>query len=139
VTVAMSDHDCGLLVEAVEWIQQHAGVDAPSYPALERLAGVMDRVSPGGEPQPLLASTPLKGSADSDVAGESAEPSRSAYHHWRSVIQRTVDTRCLGCGARVTLPDEPGQLACPACGLVMDISATASVRRVPEPVIDPLP
>lgn len=119
MTVAMSDHDYGLLVEAVGWIQQHARVDAPAYPTLESLVGVMDRVSRG--------------------AGEPLVPRRSAYHHWRSVIQRTVDTRCLGCGARVTLPDEPGQLVCAACGLVMDITATAAVRTVPGPAIDPLP
>jgi hypothetical protein len=37
----MSDHDYGLLVQAVGWIEDHAGVDAPEYPHLDRLSSVV--------------------------------------------------------------------------------------------------
>jgi hypothetical protein len=45
VTVAMSDHDYGLLVQAVGWIEQHAGADAPEYPHLRSLSGVVDNIA----------------------------------------------------------------------------------------------
>jgi hypothetical protein len=45
VTVAMSDHDYGLLVEAVGWIEHHAGADAPEYPHLPSLSGVVDNIA----------------------------------------------------------------------------------------------
>jgi hypothetical protein len=45
VTVAMSDHDYGLLVEAVGWIEQHAAVDAPEYPHLPSLSLVVDNIA----------------------------------------------------------------------------------------------
>jgi len=45
VTVAMSDHDYGLLVQAVGWIEHHAGADAPEYPHLRTLSGVVDNIA----------------------------------------------------------------------------------------------
>jgi hypothetical protein len=45
VTVAMSDHDYGLLVQAVGWIEHHAGADAPEYPHLPSLSGVVDNIA----------------------------------------------------------------------------------------------
>jgi hypothetical protein len=45
VTVAMSDHDYGVLVEAAGWIEYHAGKDAPEYPHLPRLSGVVDNIA----------------------------------------------------------------------------------------------
>jgi hypothetical protein len=45
VTVAMSDHDYGILVGAVGWIEHHAGSDAPAYPQLPRLSEVVDNIA----------------------------------------------------------------------------------------------
>jgi hypothetical protein len=41
----MSDHDYGLLVQAVGWIEHHAGADAPEYPHLPRLSDVVDNIA----------------------------------------------------------------------------------------------
>jgi len=41
----MSDTDYALLVQAVGWIERHAGVDAPDYPGLERLLTLLDNIA----------------------------------------------------------------------------------------------
>jgi hypothetical protein len=50
VTVSMSDHDYGLLVEAVGWIEQHSSVDAPAYQHLGRLSELVDNISKCRQP-----------------------------------------------------------------------------------------
>jgi hypothetical protein len=45
MTVAMSDADYAVLVEAAGWIRQHSGIDAPDYPRLERLVEVVDSIA----------------------------------------------------------------------------------------------
>jgi hypothetical protein len=48
----MSDHDYGVLVEAVRWIEQHSGDDAPVYPHLERLSALVENISRRGQSAP---------------------------------------------------------------------------------------
>src|ERR1700712_3695163 len=45
MTVSMSDTDYAALVEAAGWIRQHAGLDAPLYPKLERLIEVVESIA----------------------------------------------------------------------------------------------
>ena len=51
MTVAMSDHDFGVLLQAVGWIEQHARLDAPDYPLLEELSSVMNNIAKRREPE----------------------------------------------------------------------------------------
>jgi hypothetical protein len=46
----MSAHDYGVLVEAVSWIEQHSGNDAPVYPRIQRLSAVVDNISKRRQP-----------------------------------------------------------------------------------------
>ena len=59
MTVAMSDHDYGLLVQAVGWIEHHAGLDAPDYAGLARLASVVDCIGKRREPEMPHESQPV--------------------------------------------------------------------------------
>lgn len=45
MTVSMSDSDYAVLVEAAGWIRQHAGLDAPPYPKLEKLVEVVESIA----------------------------------------------------------------------------------------------
>jgi hypothetical protein len=51
VTVVMNDDDYAILVDAVEWVRVHAGVDAPQYPRLRSLLGVVRHMTPRREPR----------------------------------------------------------------------------------------
>jgi hypothetical protein len=64
VTVAMSDHDYGLLLEAVGWIEQYAGVDAPDYPHMARIAEVVTNISKRWQPDREVAPGPAGGRTD---------------------------------------------------------------------------
>jgi hypothetical protein len=55
VTVVMNDDDYAILVEAVEWVRVHAGVDAPQYPQLRSLLGVIRQMRPRREPRVCTA------------------------------------------------------------------------------------
>src|SRR5471030_239874 len=59
VTVAMSDHDYGLLLQAVGWIEHHAGTDAPEYAGLGRLSLVVDNIGKRREPEMPHESEPV--------------------------------------------------------------------------------
>jgi hypothetical protein len=52
MTVAMSNYDYAILVEAVAWIKAHAGNDAPPYPRLDRLVEVVDSIARRKQPDP---------------------------------------------------------------------------------------
>jgi hypothetical protein len=46
----MGDHDFGVLLQAVDWIEQHARLDAPDYPLLEELSSVVNNIAKRREP-----------------------------------------------------------------------------------------
>jgi hypothetical protein len=45
MTVAMSDRDYAVLVEAAGWVRQHSGADAPEYAELGNLGRVVDGIA----------------------------------------------------------------------------------------------
>jgi len=55
----MSDHDYGLLLQAVGWIEHHAGTDAPEYAGLGRLSMVVDNIGVRREPEMPHESGPV--------------------------------------------------------------------------------
>ncbi len=52
MTVAMSEVDYAVLIEAAGWIRQHAGLDAPEYPRLELLVEVVESIARRRRPPP---------------------------------------------------------------------------------------
>jgi hypothetical protein len=60
----MSDRDYGVLLDAVAWISQHAGVDAPDYPYRDRLAEVVNNISQRRQPDFEVAHTRPGGRRD---------------------------------------------------------------------------
>jgi hypothetical protein len=58
VTVVMSDHDYGILVEAAGWIEHHAGNAAHEYPHRQRLSVVVDNIAKRRIPEYAMACRP---------------------------------------------------------------------------------
>ena len=58
MTMAMSDRDYAALVDAVQWVRQHSGTDAPQYSGLDNLCRVVDSIAkaPSSELQRLRSS-----------------------------------------------------------------------------------
>jgi hypothetical protein len=52
MTIAMSDRDYAVLVEAAGWVRQHSGADAPEYAELGNLGRVVDGIAKR-RPQPV--------------------------------------------------------------------------------------
>src|ERR1700682_499178 len=44
MTMAMSDRDYAVLVDAAQWVRAHSGTDAPEYPKLDKLCRVMEGI-----------------------------------------------------------------------------------------------
>jgi len=45
MTIAMSDRDYAVLVEAAGWVRLHSGSDAPEYAEVENLRRVVDGIA----------------------------------------------------------------------------------------------
>ncbi len=77
MTVALSDHDYGLLVQAVGWIEYHSGVDAPHYPALDRLSSVVNCIAKRREPEiPHKSQLAFSGNVRHIRLGGTGDPTR---------------------------------------------------------------
>jgi hypothetical protein len=50
VTVELSDSDYAVLRRVAEWLQQHAGIDAPEYPDIEIVMRVVDNIARRRQP-----------------------------------------------------------------------------------------
>ena len=110
----MSDHDYGLLLQAVGWIEYHAGLDAPDYPQVGQLSGAVDCIDKRRE-----SGVPHQRQPDGSAGGA---PESFAVDHG-------VDIRCLDCGATVPFPAKPSEVLCSSCGLILYVTDTAAVVR----------
>lgn len=144
MTVSMSDHDYGLLVQAVGWIEHHAGLDAPEYPHLTALSSVVDCIGKRREPaiaherQPDSPGTRMvvyligaRGGDDPELASSSGQADLAPNGN-PLMVEPSFETPCPDCRTPVTFPDLPGEASCPACDLRLHVTDIKHVGRCPD-------
>ncbi len=97
MTVEMSDDDYAVLVDAVGWIERHAGIDAPVYPQPQDLVYLVDSMQ--GEAASPMARDRAGNRRDRDAT----ERDRDADDRDRKADNR--DTRALLDGEPATIEE----------------------------------